>query len=118
MKVIDIKGNIITNYDLLKGKLIKRSIIRKDASPIDNITKFAWDVEDFEEVQMYVPNREKSAKEQINELKKQLEATDYKVIKCSECQLMGLDIPYDIIALHVERQAIRDKINELESEEN
>jgi hypothetical protein len=63
MKIIDINGNIITDYDLSKGKLIKRSIIRKDAPPIDNITKFAWNAEDFEEVQMYVPNREKSTKE-------------------------------------------------------
>lgn len=52
--------------------------------------------------------------EQIAELKAQLAATDYKVIKCSECQLAGMEIPYDVAALHAERQAIRDKINQLE----
>ena len=54
--------------------------------------------------------------EKIAELKKQLSATDYKVIKCAECQLLGQEMPYDVEALHAERQAIRDEINELEEE--
>jgi hypothetical protein len=58
---------------------------------------------------------EKPVAEQIAELKNQLSATDYKVIKCSECQLLGEEMPYDIEALHAERQAIRDEINRLES---
>lgn len=52
--------------------------------------------------------------ERIAELKEQLTATDYKVIKCNEVQLVGGDMPYDITALHTERQAIRDEINRLE----
>ena len=52
--------------------------------------------------------------ERIAELKKQLTATDYKVIKCNEAQLVGGDMPYDTAALHTERQAIRDEINRLE----
>ena len=39
---------------------------------------------------------------------------DYKIIKCSEASLVGEEMPYDITALHAERQALRDKINELE----
>ena len=54
--------------------------------------------------------------EKIAELKKQLSATDYKVIKCAECQLLGEELPYDVAALHAERQAIRDEINKLEEE--
>ena len=54
--------------------------------------------------------------ERIAELKKQLSATDYKVIKCAECQFLGEELPYDVEALHAERQAIRDEINELEEE--
>lgn len=57
---------------------------------------------------------EVSVEAQIAELKAQLEATDYKVIKCSEAQLAGVDMPYDVAELHAERQALRDKINELE----
>lgn len=51
---------------------------------------------------------------EIARLKAELAATDYQIIKCSECQLLGQDMPYDAAALHEQRQAIRDKINELE----
>ena len=51
-------------------------------------------------------------------LKKALELrlakSDYKVIKCYEYSLAGLDLPYDIEALHAEREAIRDEIRKLE----
>lgn len=57
-----------------------------------------------------------TAEEQIAALKAGLEATDYKIIKCSEYQLAGLELPYDVAALHAERQALRDKINALEAE--
>ena len=60
---------------------------------------------------------EKAPAERITELKKQLSATDYKVIKCAECQLLGQEMPYDVAALHAERQAIRDEINNLEQEQ-
>jgi len=50
----------------------------------------------------------------IQILKAKLAATDYKIIKCAEYQLAGPDSPYDIAALHAERQAIRDQINALE----
>lgn len=51
---------------------------------------------------------------EISRLKAELSATDYQIIKCSECQLLGQDMPYDVAELHENRQAIRDKINELE----
>ena len=54
--------------------------------------------------------------QQIESLKQQLSATDYKIIKCSEAQLLGEELPYDIASLHAERQALRDKINELEQQ--
>jgi len=46
-------------------------------------------------------------------MKEQLAETDYKIIKCSEYQLAGLELPYDIAALHTDRQALRDQINTL-----
>ena len=55
-----------------------------------------------------------SIEEQIKILKTELESTDYKIIKCSEAQLVGEELPYDIVVLHSERQAIRDQINKLE----
>jgi hypothetical protein len=54
-------------------------------------------------------------KTEIEKLKQQLSETDYKIVKCSEYQLAGKGMPYDIAALHSERQALRDQINILES---
>ena len=55
---------------------------------------------------------------EINELKAQLETTDYKVIKCYEYGAVGIEKPYNVEELHSERQAIRDIINEKEHEIN
>ena len=52
----------------------------------------------------------------IESLKMQLAESDYKVIKVAECLACGLDAPYDVAALHQERQALRDQINALEGE--
>lgn len=52
---------------------------------------------------------------QIDELKQQLSESDYKITKCYECSLVGETLPYDIQALHNERQTIRDEINRLEA---
>jgi len=48
-------------------------------------------------------------------LKKQLSNSDYKVIKCSEYSLLGLDMPCDVTALTAERKSYRDEINLLEN---
>lgn len=56
----------------------------------------------------------KVAKEEIIKLQEELNNTDYKIIKCSEYQLAGLEIPYNIADLHANRQRLRDKINELQ----
>ena len=53
---------------------------------------------------------------EIERLKSELQESDYKVIKCAEALTIGADMPYDVASLHKERQALRDKINELESE--
>ena len=51
---------------------------------------------------------------EIARLKAELTATDYQIIKCSECALLGEQMPYDVAELHERRQAIRDAINALE----
>lgn len=40
---------------------------------------------------------------------------DWKIIKSLEYQLIGKEIPYDINELNNERQAIRNRINEIET---
>lgn len=65
-------------------------------------------------IEPHVPTESEIAQQNILQLKAELEETDYMIIKCSEYQLSGLDMPYDIARLHAERQALRDQINELE----
>lgn len=41
---------------------------------------------------------------------------DWKVCKSYEYQLVGEEIPYDVNELHAQRQALRDRIKEIEEE--
>lgn len=50
----------------------------------------------------------------IVQLQQQLNDTDYKIIKCQEYSLAGLELPYNIEELHTQRQSVRDQINELQ----
>lgn len=54
----------------------------------------------------------------VEDLKLELANTDYKVIKCMEYQLAGLESPYDIRELNENRQSIRDSINSMEEKES
>lgn len=49
-------------------------------------------------------------------LEAQLSSGDYKVIKNSEAERAGEELPYDPQELHSERQAMRDQINANEAE--
>ena len=62
----------------------------------------------------YDPNFEK--KQSYGQLRSELAATDYKIIKCYEYSLVNEEMPYDVAKLHAERQTIRDQINTLEEE--
>ena len=70
-----------------------------------------WEYEDHTPHQ---PTPEERIRAEIERLKAELSATDYKIIKCSEYSLNGQELPYDIAELHAQRQALRDRINELE----
>lgn len=52
---------------------------------------------------------------EIDAIKAELSETDYQVIKCYEASLVGEELPYDIKALHTERDLKRAKINALET---
>ena len=45
-----------------------------------------------------------------------LHDTDYRIIKCAEASLLGLTLPYDIEALHAERQGARDRMEAIDAE--
>lgn len=102
MRVVNTRRETITEYDLTKGRLIRTRAKAEDGM--------------LEEVQMYIPNRTIPNSVKIRSLKQRLAETDYKVIKCAECQLLGLEMPYDVETLHAQRQDIRDQINQLEQE--
>ena len=62
----------------------------------------------------------KLVRNKIDELKASLTSNDsvigdYRITKCYEASLIGLDMPYDIEKLHQQRQSVRDEINKLEA---
>ena len=71
---------------------------------------------DAEEYKISIDEQQANIQMEIKRLKSELQESDYKVIKCAEAMAIGAELPYDAQALHKERQALRDKINELESE--
>lgn len=74
------------------------------------------------ETEMTAAIDERMEKEQeIRNLQSMLSSTaspigDWKIAKHMEYTLLGMDSPYDIEALHAERQTIRDRINDLQEE--
>lgn len=53
---------------------------------------------------------------EIDAIKAELSETDYQVIKCYEASLVGEELPYDIKALHEDRNEKRAQINALETD--
>lgn len=54
MRIVDKLNNDITDPDLTKGRLVRAMIIKKDAPPIDDLTKFVYEDSDYEEGFMYL----------------------------------------------------------------
>ena len=108
MRVINSIGEDLTSYDLDNGYLIDRLAIRKDAAPIDNVVKFAYTLDDYEPVKMYVPI---TLEERIDALKNKLRETDYIAIKIAE----GASTREEYADVIAQRQAWRDQINELQN---
>ena len=97
--------------DLSTGYFREETIVRPDAAPIDNITKFAWADEDYETIRRYVDVPEEQRREdRIAWLKGLLSATDYAVIKIAE----GAATPEEYADVIAQRQAWREEINQLE----
>lgn len=93
------KGTIPNDYNAMTMELKEEIIDREDG--------------DYEYKYTAVVSKAK-IEQSISLLKQQLADTDYKVVKNMEALQCGLELPYEPNALHNERQAIRDKINELE----
>lgn len=80
MRCFDDYGNELQDreIDLTVGFMTTGMVIKSEAKPIDNVTKFAWADEDYEEAYFYHPYpdkpREPSDKERIAELEAMLNA--------------------------------------------
>ena len=66
-------------------------------------------------------NTYQEKEQRIRDLQAMLSCTsspigDWKVAKCIEYQLSGLEPPYDVNELHTQRQAVRDEINKIQEE--
>lgn len=92
-----------------------KPIVENEISDKRSCVKTYIDHEDHIEVDWILTQIDNH--EEINKLKNLLSSSDYKIIKCYEYRLVGNVDPYDIIMIHKERQAIRDQINELESQQ-
>lgn len=114
MIILDENGNELkeSELDLVNGYLtLPTYAIKPDAIPVDNVTKFAWSDDDYEEVQYYyVTSTEKRTEQRIDELKAKLSETDYVVIKIAE----GVATAEEYAAVIADREAWRKEINELE----
>lgn len=97
------------------AKYASADAVLVDTLPDGNLSDYLY--QDGQYIYAPIPDAEPSVEDQIAELKTALTETDYKIIKCSEYQLAGLELPYDISAVHEERQMLRDRINALESKE-
>ena len=137
------KTKILTEYDLEKGYLQADKLFIKHHKAVKAVKEqghyetvkeypnggkdVEWVVDvpgveareaydEYEDIQVYIPYTEAelekmSAKREIAELKANLSATDYKAIKYAE----GLISESDYAPIKEQRQAWRERINELEA---
>ncbi len=84
---------------------------------VDDNSDIAQKIRQYKEFELVIEDGQLVGVKQIKtveDLKLELANTDYKVIKCMEYQLAGLESPYDIQELNKNRQFIRDDINAME----
>ena len=85
MRTVNQQGETITDYDLSKGVLTPAKVIREDAAPIDNVTKWAWAEDDYEDVETpeetegYISQEAKELEAIKAELKGLRDGIDYLV---------------------------------------
>ena len=75
-------------------------------------------IADTEKSSEQQPNEESQARWRIAQLEEALRGNDYKIIKCFEASALGAEMPYDLAALHAEREKAREEINDLQQKFN
>ena len=124
MQILLDKNNYFTGSYAIVGD-IEGGIEVKELPPMEDHKKmlayklenekWIFDENKYQEILNTEAEEEKQAK--IKELQSELNESDYKIIKCNEYKLAGLELPYDIEKLHKQRQVLRDEINKLQESE-
>ena len=97
----------IKNGKISNGKFVNENGLTLINPSKEKMLELGWGV--------YRTDEQEEYEKEIDKLKAELSATDYKIIKCSEASLLGEELPYSVSELHATRQALRDRINQLES---
>ena len=97
----------IKDGQISNGKFVKFGKTTIINPSKEKMLELGWEV--------YRTDEQEEYEKEIEKLKEELSETDYKVIKCSEAYLLGEELPYNASELHATRQALRDRINQLES---
>ena len=80
----------------------------------DNVNEYINENFDILLNQAKVNEENKILREKIDTLKKQLDNSDYQILKCTESFMLGSVLPYDFSKLLSNRMEIRDNINALQ----
>lgn len=114
MKIFDKLGNELNeaDLDLERGRLIPTNRIKPDAKPVDDVEKFAYEDDDYEDILEYiVPDEAEWLERQIDTFKRELADTDYHILKVVE----GAKSLAECAEVMLKRKGWRSKINELEA---
>ncbi len=115
------------NYPLDNGEYESYTTLYRQGEGWFELSNDGSAYEEPEPVEVHEPTEEELAEQakqeqkrqlvsEIDCLKRQIESTDYQIIKAYEYSLVGLETDYDIADLHRSRQNIRDQINALQAE--
>lgn len=110
MRLLNEKYEEIYEVDIApeKGRIYRKNIIKPNAVPVDDITKFAYADDDYEEVMIYERiSEDEILTKHIEDLKRKLTDTDYVVIKIAE----GVSTADDYADVISARQEWRAEIN-------
>jgi hypothetical protein len=109
--------DLTPDYDnvLKQEGYVRRDIPSDNEVNMDKITHLDFDESfNFSKAKYNLRINKINAEERIKILKEELQNGDYKIVKCYEAQLANKDMPYNIVELLSERDAMRQEINTLE----
>lgn len=115
MKIFDKFGNELNeaDLDLERGQLVPTNRIKPDAKPVDDVEKFAYDDDDYENILEYiVPDEAEWLERQIDRYKRELADTDFHILKVVE----GAKTLVECAEIILKRKGWRTKVNELEAQ--